>query len=108
MTTEQDLLNMAEDCKNIVARKDHYIRLQQEKIDEVEPYLRDCEYKLAQLDFLIQYKRDVSSKEEKAFLKRLDEAIKFLTKKIDRGRCTLQEELDEEEILLMLNIVGST
>jgi hypothetical protein len=103
MSNEQDLLNLAQDFKSIVEKKDRYIEILMDKIEDVEDKCREVEYKLSQLEFLLDYKLETSSKEQKPFLKRVASAIKFMEGKIDKSRIILQEKVEEEDILLQLN-----
>lgn len=103
MSTEQELLNMANDFKEVVQRKDNIIQLYKEKLEDIETGLRDCEYILSQIDYLIDYKKDISNKEERPFLKRVAESVKKMINKIDRARVLCQEEV-EEDIMLELNL----
>ena len=103
MSTEQYLLNLAQDFKSVVEKKDRYIEILNDKIEDVEDKCREVEYKLSQLDFLIAYVSEISSKDQKPFLKRLATAIKFMEDKIDKSRIILQEKVEEEDILLQLN-----
>lgn len=103
MSTEQEMLNLAEDFKNIVQRKDAIIEMYKDKLEEVENLQRDCEYILSQIDYLIDYKKDISNKEERPFLKRIAESVKKMIRNVDRSRIVCQEEI-EEDILLELNL----
>ena len=104
MSTEQDMLNLAEDFKNIVQRKDRIIQLYKEKFEDIEVLQRDMEYMLSQMDYLVDYKKDISNKEERPFLKRIAESVKKMIIKVDRSRVICQEEVDEEDIMLILDL----
>ena len=104
MSTEQELLNLAEDFKSIVQRKDRIIQLYKEKFDDVEGLQRDMEYMLSKMDYLVDYKKDISNKEERPFLKRIAESIKKMIIKVDRSRIICQEEIEEDEIMLILDL----
>lgn len=104
MSTEQEMLNLAEDFKNIVQRKDRIIHLYKEKFEDIEVLQRDMEYMLSQMDYLVDYKKDISNKEERPFLKRIAESVKKMIIKVDRSRVICQEEVDEEDIMLILDL----
>jgi hypothetical protein len=104
MGNEQDLLNMAEDFKNIVKQKDTMIEIYKDKMNYLDRDLREIEYKLSQLGFLCDYKIETSPKEEKPFLKRIIAAIKFMEVKIDKSRICCQEEIDEDDLILHLHL----
>ena len=99
MSTEQELLNMADDFKEVVAKKDTIIQIHKEKIEEIEEDLRVLEYTLSQIEYLIEYKKDISKKEEKIFLKRIGQSVKLMKDKVDKSRILCQEEVEEDMII---------
>jgi hypothetical protein len=99
MSTEQELLNMADDFKEVVAKKDTIIELYKEKLEEIEEHLRVMEYTQSQMEYLIEYMLEISKKEEKPFLKRILKSVKQTKEKVDMSRILCQEEVDEDIIL---------
>lgn len=99
--TEQELLNMAEECKEVVAKKDKIIEFLKDKMSVVEDHLREMEYKISQMQYLTEYKqkgRDI----DKIFFNTISKDFQKLLKLVDRGRRQLQDDSDEEEIFAVL------
>ena len=99
--TEQELLNLAEECKEVVAKKDKMISFLKDKMGAVEDQLRDMEYKLSQIKYLTEYKTKQRGT-DKIYLNTITSDIDKLLSLVDRGRAQLQDDSDDEEVILML------
>lgn len=99
--TEQELLNMAEECKEVVAKKDKIIQYLRDKASEVEDQLREMEYKLSQIQYLTEYKSKVKDM-DKVYINTVAKDVTKLLKIVDKGRRRLQDDSDEEEVIVML------
>ena len=99
--TEQELLNLAEECKEVVEKKDRIISYLKDKMSGVEDQLREMEYKLSQIKYLTEYKTKQKGT-DKIYLNTIKDDIESLLGLVDRGRTQLQDDSDEEEVILML------
>jgi hypothetical protein len=101
--TEQDYLEMADHCKEVVAKKDKEIEYYKECMEEGEDALRNIEYSLKKIEFLLEYKKK-SKDTDKHFVDLLFKEIRDMLRNSDRGRERLQCELDEEVLLFLENL----
>ena len=99
--TEQELLNMAEECKEVVEKKDKMIQFLKDKMNVVEDQLRQMEYKLSQIKYLTEYKIKQRGT-DKIYLNTVSTDLDILIGNVDRGRRQLQDDSDDEEVILML------
>ena len=99
--TEQELLNMAEECKEVVEKKDKMIQFLKDKMNVVEDQLRQMEYKLSQIKYLTEYKIKQRGT-DKIYLNTVSTDLDVLIGNVDRGRRQLQDDSDDEEVILML------
>jgi len=100
--TDLELLEMADHCKEVIEEKEKLIDYYKSKIESIGEDLRCCEYKIKQMEHLINYE---AFKNEKKFFTFLLKDVKYLYDKVDNLRlnCNLDNEVDEEEVILMLN-----
>lgn len=100
--SDLELLEMANHCKEVVEEKEKLIDYYKSKIEGIGEDLRDCEYKIKQMEHLVHYE---SFKSQKKFFTFLLKDVKYLYDKVDNLRlnCNLENEVDEEEVILMLN-----
>jgi hypothetical protein len=99
--TEQEMLNLAEECKEVVEKKDRMISYLKDKMSGVEDQLREMEYKLSQIKYLTEYKTKQKGT-DKIYLNTIKDDIERLLGLVDRGRTQLQDDSDDEEVILML------
>jgi len=103
-TTEQQYLELAEDCKNRIEEKNKYIDYLKSKFLEIDDDIRHNEYKLKQIEFLIEYeKKKNKTKKSNQFYDTLLESIKYMLEYVNIARERCQDEDEEEQIFLVLN-----
>lgn len=102
-TTEQQYLEMADHCKNIVEKKDAEIKHLKDIMSEAEDDIRKIEYELYGINYLVNYK--ISQRERGAdsnLYEALQTSIKKIQQWIDNSRAMLSTDLDDEDIILIL------
>ena len=102
-TTEQQLLEMARHCKEVVEEKEKHLKYYKEQMEDAEEDLRKVEYLLTSMEYLINYKKQ--QKERNADLVLYDvltKSIGDLKGWIDMSRTKLQVDIEDEDIILML------
>ena len=111
--TERLYLELAEDCKNRIKEKNKMIEWYKYRLNEIDDNWRNCEYRVKQMKYLLEYKSKQISiskpKKDLTFMSMLNEAIEYLIEQIDDGRIKCQEiDEDTEEIILTLTTLDSS
>ena len=105
MTTEQDYLEMADHCKKVVQEKDTMIKHLKHKNIEVQNELRDLEYTLSNIQYLLKYKESENNTKNKHFIHILRDTMESCRSMVDNARDLLTDDDDEENVILMLNLM---
>lgn len=107
--TERQYLEMAEDCKNRIKEKDKMIEWYKYRLNEIDDNWRNCEYRVKQVKYLLEYKSKQKKEKDSTFILMLNEAIEYLIEQIDDGRIKCQHiDEDTEEIILTLTSLDSS
>jgi len=107
--TERQYLELAEDCKNRLKEKDKIIEWYEFRLNEIDDNWRNCEYRVKQVKYLLEYKSKQKKEKDPTFLLMLNEAIEYLIEQIDDGRIKCQHiDEDTEEIILTLTSLDSS
>ncbi len=107
--TERQYLELAEDCKNRIKEKDKMIEWYKYRLNEIDDNWRNCEYRVKQVKYLLEYKSKQKKEKDATFLLMLNEAIEYLIEEIDSGRDKCQSiDDDTEEIILTLTSLDSS
>lgn len=102
-TTEQQLLEMARHCKEVVEEKDKHINYYKQQMEDAEDDLRKIEYLLNAMDYLIEYKKQQKEKNaDTVFYDIIKKSIFDLKGWADMSRTKLQVDIEDEDIILML------
>tara|TARA_R110000772_G_scaffold268566_1_gene396254 strand:+ start:1898 stop:2227 length:330 start_codon:yes stop_codon:yes gene_type:complete len=102
-TTEQAYINMANDCKEIVDKKDRYIEHLKDRMSDSEDRLRLLEYSISNLLYLTNYKSKTIPKEHQFFIT-IDHTLACMKEAVDFCRENLQDE-DEDDIINIIEII---
>jgi hypothetical protein len=110
-TTENEYLEMANHCKELLERKDKVIAVYKHRLNEIEGELRVMNYMLTGINYLIEYKQAREKEEckkniDKTFYELLKRDHKKLLHFIEtlRDMSELTEEDEEIAILTLVNM----
>jgi hypothetical protein len=107
--TERQYLELAEDCKNRLKEKDKMIEWYKYRLNEIDDNWRNCEYRVKQVKYLLEYKSKQKKEKDATFILMLNEAIEYIIEQIDDGRLKCQSiDEDTEEIILTLTTLDSS
>jgi protein-arginine kinase len=107
--TERQYLELAEDCKNRLKEKDKLIEWYKYRLNEIDDNWRNCEYRVKQVKYLLEYKSKQKKEKDATFILMLNEAIEYIIEQIDDGRIKCQSiDEDTEEIILTLTTLDSS
>ena len=99
---DQEYLEMANHCKEVVEQKETLISFYKEKLVEIEDDLRKMEYKVKQVEHLLKFKEKEATNHNKKIFNFLLDDVAYLYKIIDKSRCNCNVDEEDEEIVLML------
>ena len=100
--TDNQYLEMANHAKELIDNKEKIISFLKSKLDDVDSDLRNIEYRVKQMEHIINYQNSISkNKEIKNLIAFLEKDLKYILKVSDSARINCQEEIDEELILIL-------
>ena len=100
--TDNQYLEMANHAKELIDNKEKIISFLKSKLDDVDSDLRNIEYRVKQMEHLINYQNSISkNKEIKNLIGFLEKDLIYILKVSDSARINCQEEIDEELILIL-------
>ena len=100
--TDNQYLEMANHAKELIDNKEKIISFLKSKLYDLDSDLRNIEYRVKQMEHIINYQNSISkNKEIKNLIAFLEKDLKYILKVSDSARINCQEEIDEELILIL-------
>ncbi len=103
----EEYRRLAEDCKQLISKKDRVIKIYQEKIDEGDNHVKLIEHELIKVNALLNLLLEIwTKKNEIVIIRNMCGIFCKMEKLIGNGRDILSYHEDEDDMLAEFDLLG--